>query len=128
MLTLALIFVVKAHSATGALPVPAASDPFEHLPGAKPLVITTKDDQAARCMAEFEAFRGSRTRSQAGITAFKIIKEFVESAIRKSDPMAMAPMTSFSAVEQMISEPASSAMPGDRLLTVDLELLTSVRD
>ncbi len=126
IITLALVFFVKAYSATAVLPVPTVLDPFEHIPGAKPLVITTKDDQTAKCTAEFEAFRESRTKSQAGITAFKIVRAFVENAIRRPDHMAMASMTSFSAIEQMISEPASSTMPGDRVLTVDLELLAEI--
>lgn len=128
IITLALVFFVKAYSATAVLPVPTVLDPFEHLPGAKPLVITTKDDQVAACMAEFEAFRESRTKSHAGITIFKIVRVFVENAIRRSDPMAMAPMAPFSAIEQMISESASGHMMagGDRVLTVDLELLAEI--
>ncbi|MCX7343164.1 MAG: hypothetical protein NT128_03360 [Proteobacteria bacterium] len=128
IITLALVFFVKAYSATAVLPVPTVLDPFEHLPGAKPLVITTKDDQAAKGMAEFEVFRSSKSRSQAGITAFKIIRAFVENAIRKSDLTAAPAMTSFSAIEQMISEPAGGHMMagGDRILAVDLELLAEI--
>lgn len=128
LLTLVFIYTSQICSMNVVADGSGLPDPFEHLPGAKTLAITTKDDQTAKCIAEFEAFRGSRTKSQEGITIFKIIRVFVENAIRRSEPMAMAPMTPFSAIEQMISESAGGHMMagGDRLLTVDLELLAEI--
>lgn len=128
LLTLVFIYTSQLYPMNAVADASDLPDPFAHLPAAKPLVITTKDDQADKCMAEFEAFRKSRTKSQEGITIFKIVRAFVENAIRRSDPMAMAPMTPFSAIEQMISESAVGHMMagGDRVLTVDLELLAEI--